>query len=233
MARDFQVSKETMVFVRGGEHLSGLSISTCTELGLPYKDIIVSPRLIHKEINVDDYGPNIPFDLMANLADATISIDFIHYDKREFELCSRESMGGGVGVYNPDIFDSKVVPDGTLAPAGTLIGGNKKMFASGNHFLSLSLIPFDYDNSLSEEVGVRPLRFRSVVLVDKYELPMGIKTSILKTTWRAIPYVRPINSSLSTSGSSTSGGLIGRYSGEICSSGTILWDRNDDFVLSG
>mgnify|MGYP001608992929 FL=1 len=107
MARDFIINGETLVKVKGS---SSSSISTLSELGLAEKEVTISPRFYHSEMRADDFGPNIPPEVMWMLADVQIAMTLVHFDRAVLEACISESMGGSTfGVF--------------LAGAGTPMGG--------------------------------------------------------------------------------------------------------------
>lgn len=196
MARDYRIAGETLVIVKGGAHLVsgsvGRGIADGRELGLSADAIQLSPRFIHQDIKVDDFGPQIPADVMWNLADITIRMNLVHYDREVLDVVARESCGGGRGLW------------GVLAPTGTIMGGNKFIFSSGWHYMSLNLRTND-DFSW---------RFRAAYLsVPPIEIPLSTRRSVTQLTWRAIPYREPTS-------------LFNP--GEIVSSGVVLFDHTID-----
>lgn len=201
MARDFQIAGETLVVVKGGAHLVsggiGRGIADGRELGLSSDAIRLSPKYVHHDMRIDDFGPEIPADVIANLADVTIRMNLVHYDKDVLDVCARESIGGGNGRW------------GVLAPAGTILGGNKFFFSSGWHYMSLNLITRD-DFSW---------RFRAAYLSQPpIEIPLGTSRTISQLTWRAIPYAEPTSMF---------------DPGEIVSSGRVLFDHTVDSYSVG
>lgn len=74
---------------------------------------------------------------------------------------------------------------GTFGAGGRPMGGGLPMFASGNHYVSVSVY--------SPNLGI-PYRFLSCMLrpSDCGELNKGTKASTLKLVWQAVPYF-PIN----------------------------------------
>lgn len=208
MTRAFQINGETLVRVRGGAHMSGVAIGTVSELGLASESIQVIPRFVHKDIKCDDFGPDIAADMMTQLADVTIRMQLIHYDRDVLDICMDESMGGGRG----GVFIRNA---GVLPPAGTILGGLKPLFASGNHFISLNL---------ASPQLVYPWRFPAAYLTGQpLEIPLGSKSSIVVAEWRAIPYVVPPRVTTLSAASGTMSSV-----GEIQSSGALLWDRTPD-----
>lgn len=202
MPRDFVFDGEVLVKVKGGQHTSILlsgSIATATELGLASEPIKITPRFIHKDIHADDFGPEIPPELVQYLADATIRMSLIHYDRFVLDTCLAESIGGGLNFA------------GVLQPGGSLIGNNRPLFASGCHYVSVNL--------LSPVLNL-PYRFPSCVMTGPpVEIPMGTGANVVKCTFRAIPYT-PLVTTYQP-------GFVG-VPGEASSSGAILWDHNTD-----
>ncbi len=91
---------------------------------------------------------------------------------------------------------------GTLAPAGTLLGNGRAVLTSGNHYTRLNLVTLT--------PAPAGWRFRSTYLNDSVEIPIGTERTIAVLNFKAIPYAFP------------------NFSGEISSSGIILWDHNTD-----
>lgn len=205
MGRDFVVNGETLVRVKGGSHtgsyLSG-GISVNTDLGLAVDSIRVIPKFVRKDIYVDDFGPDIPAEVLFMLGECTIQMGLVHYDPVILNTCVAEGMAGGGGGNL----------DGVMAPAGTPMGALIPVFSSGCHYVSLNL--------LSPQLNL-PWRFRACYLNDPpFNLPLGTEKSIPMLNWRAIPYTAPQTASLSTSP-----GAGPSPPGELISSGIQLWDR--------
>lgn len=173
MARDYFINHQTLVRVKGGAHLGTNPVGVLSELGLCSEAIRISPTFAHKGVNVDDFGPDVPADVMWQLAHVDVSMNLVHYDTDVLEACMDESMGGGRGTNGTGLA-------GVMAPAGRLLGGRKAVFASGCHLISLNL------------VGNTPWRFRACYMTaPPYEYPVGNERSVVKVNWRAIPYVTP------------------------------------------
>lgn len=205
MDRDFVINGETLVRVKGGMHTSTFqsgNISTITELGLTTDQIRVIPRFIHKDIRVDDFGPEIPAEVMQYLADVIIKTNLIHYDPIILDTCLAESQTWATGTFA-----------GTLAPAGSVLGNNLPLFSSGCHYISLNL---------SSPVLGLPWRFPTSYLTGPpVEIPMGTDATIVKCNWRAIPYTTSLPSVISPGT-----GVI--FDGSANSSGRVLWDHKVD-----
>src|SRR4051812_41229379 len=111
-----------MVSVRGGAHLSGV-MSRPTQLGLAEKGILVRPNWWHRDLHYDDFGLNIPPEVMWMLADVSIRMRLIHYDQIILDTCMIEAAAGG--AFSVTSFA------GLLNPMGSLMGNNLPLFASG------------------------------------------------------------------------------------------------------
>lgn len=174
MPRDYIIYGETMVKVKGNGALSATLaggtdfLATLWELGLATEGVRIIPRFIHQDIHVDDFGPNIPAEVMCMMADCRIEMTLIHYDALVLDACITESLG------------SSKFPSGTLAPAGQTLGRGLPLFSSGCHYISLSL---------AASRLVSPWRFPTSYL-DSHPLiiPIGTERTIVNLSWRAIPY---------------------------------------------
>ncbi len=155
-----------MVAVKGR---SDSAIPNLTNLGLtnPQGKVRVSLNLRHMDLLVDSWGNEIPVDVQWMLADATITMTLVHFDRTVFDTCQLLSMG------NPSAL-------GQVARAGNRLGGNSARFSVGNNFISLNI---------SSPVGNKPWRFYTAYLTgNAYEFPLGTERSELSLTWRAIPF---------------------------------------------
>jgi len=194
MARDIIVNGEALIRVRFGAQLPAsisniLSSNTnLSELGLAQNEVRITPNFHHLDIYADDFGPEIPAEIHWMLADANISMTLVHYDNTILDYCLQQSIAGGGNPTN----------EGTLAPAGTPMGGFVPFLASGYFFVSLNII--------SPVLG-QAWRFPSAYLSENpIVLPLGTKRSLVELNWRAVPF--------------------GTHStGEISSSGVVLWDH--------
>lgn len=213
MSRSYQIAGETLVYVKFGAHISpsvsnivasGSARSNLCQFALASEYITVTPRFIHEDVKTDDFGPNIPAELMWMMGDVTIDIPAIHYDSTVLDICMAESMGGA--YLTGGLFP---VAAGLMQGAGNLIGNGVPLLASGNHFISLSLVQANV---------LLPLRFPSAILTGPaVRTPLGTQKSIAQTTWRAIPYAAP---QLTITG--------GVAPGEVISSGAVLFDHGVD-----
>lgn len=238
MARDFWVNGETLVKVRFGGHISGdiavstiapdgtPEIRTAPELGLTQDPVTITPNYYHKDLFVDDFGPNVPSDVMYNLVDVNLSMNLVHYDHRVLGYCLAESMGG-TGVADRIAFEgfSPLAPANMISGlgfsvgAGALMGKGKVLWASGNHLVSVSL--------RSPQGGV-PYRFRACYLTQPpVVIPLGTERSIVQLNWRAIPY-RAILGSGTPGGVLSSSGLLTGAIPEWLSTNVPIWDYVED-----
>jgi len=229
------------VKVKFGSHVSGdlrqgpppgtsgqpnlISGSYVQQLGLSDAPIDISLSWRHKPLYVDDYGPDVPFDLMWMLAEANVRMTLVHYDDYVLQQCLIESMAGG-GYSDPDLGPNTAFP-GTLAGAGTLIGGNVEPFGYGWHYMSLSIQPGNLTNDqLQSGYRALPWRFINSVLAEPpITIPVGTSYSVTRLNWRVIPY-----GTYFTPGDYISGQVPILSQCEIASSGAILFDHFPDNV---
>lgn len=192
MTRAYQIYGEFMVNVRGGQHLpssvGGFNNNKIAQLGLTSEAVTIVPRFRHKEIYTDDYGKEIPAELMCYMADAQVNITLVHYDEDVLQICMQETMGGGDGSF------SVLGNDGIMPRGGRLLGNNISMYFSGNHYLSVSLFP---------AASVKGWRFTSCYLNSQpLVIPVGAERSLVQLSFRAIPY------STMTSGEVLASGVV-------------------------
>lgn len=172
------------------------------ELGLTSESIQITPTFNHKDINTDDFGPNVPAELLWNLADVRIRLTLIHYDRDILNNVIIEGMGGGAKFDANGLF-----VDGTFAAGGTPMGNGKPLFTSGCHYVSF--------NFLSTTSGQQPWRFPTCVLAQQpIEIPIGTKATLAVLNVRAIPYSPPVT--------------VSGISYGVQSSGIVLWDHELD-----
>lgn len=214
MARDIVINGETMVFVKGGAHLSGRFLGDLSELGLSVDQIMVYPRYYHQDMKIDSYGQFAPADVISYLAECMIVMNLIHYDTVVLDLCMKEAIAG-----NADFF----TPAGIVGPAGQIMGKNIAPFNSGCRYIALGL---------TSPVQQLPWLFPTCYLAEQPAIiPLGNNTSIARLSWRAIPYA----TAATISGIGAEGGQIDNQEGEIISSGLVLWDNIDirDLIVNG
>ena len=81
MTRAFNIFGESLVTVYGGDHLSGSAFTSGgAQLGLSLDQIKITPRFHHRDVHTDDFGPDIPPEVLWNLADIRINMTLVHYD---------------------------------------------------------------------------------------------------------------------------------------------------------
>lgn len=188
------------------------AIPSLYELGLSSEQISINFVSYKKELYADDFGPHVPPEVANHLGEAQIQMKLIHYDQAILLACVGESMGRDGGRTNRD------PPEGVLPGAGVTLGRGKPLFASGNHYVSLSLVSQDPDF---------PWHFPTCYLTDRpFIYPLGTEKSIVVLNWRAIPYVPLFNRRDSEYGTATSGDRLSGSIREIASSGAVLWNRN-------
>lgn len=180
MSRAVVINGECLVKVRFGAHIEHIfdplgeeieSEGVFYELGLSEDQIRITPRFVHKDIRVDDFGDEVPAEVMAKLAEITITMKLIHYDPSILDVCIAESLGGNAIL-------------GTeMTGAGALMGQNVIPGGEGNHFIGLSLM---------SPVLNKPNFFpTSYLAVRPVEIPLGTERTVVLCNWRAIPYGRP------------------------------------------
>ena len=226
MPRDFQINGETLVRVRFGGHLAGgvggglidgaLFPGTeplpggsgqLYELGLAEENVNIVPQYIHRGVPADDFGPEVPAEVIAMLAWVSIQMTLIHYDVNVLEECLAEALGGNAAIIPP--------PGKTgiaMMGAGQALGHGLPIGSSGCHYVSLNL--------LSPQLQY-PWRFYSCYLAGQpVTYPLGTEKSAVVCNFRAIPYTYPgqgFATALNTSGQG--------IDKEVASSGRVLWDR--------
>lgn len=200
MPRDYQVTGEVLVQVKGGEHLSGGPIAELSELGLADNSIRIQINYQHTDLHADDFGPTVPPEVLWQLGDANITMGLVHYDPNILDICLNESA-------------SSAEDAGTMNPAGTPLGNYSPIFSSGNTYISLNF---------QATQGGQTWHFPATYLTGPPIIsPIGTERTIATLNWRAIPYVGP-----TVEGITTSGGIA--LAGELSSSGAILFDRTTD-----
>jgi hypothetical protein len=266
MPRQYVLNGETLVEVRGGCHASGFPIGVLSELGLAEDQIRISPQINFKDINVNDFGPNVPADLLRMLSSVKISMTLVNYSPEVLDICIAESMGisrtiPDIGI--PGVSTVRLSPDngevgansgqflisavqggtplqpgdfafwvgGTLAGAGTPMGGLKRIFESGWHYISLNL---------SSQILGQPWTFPKCYLSQyPVKIPIGNELSYVEMEWTAIPYWDAYQSGISGYGSIKVGNLpypnqqpgatmSMTLRGDVPSEGSILWTRVRD-----
>ncbi len=185
MSRDIQIYGECLVYVKTIT-ATGTDFKGVFELGLSVDPIIISFKLNHLDVSVDDYANKVPAETLWMLGEASIRMTLVHWDDVVLKRCVRESMGGATSF-------------GNMKGAGTPMGGSKPQSNVLNHYISLNL------NSPNAGTDIpATYRFPSSYLADMpYELPIGTERSLVKLHWRAIPYFSTNNFTSSTEITST------------------------------
>lgn len=205
--RTYVVNGVALVVVRFGLHYDLGTPRNLLELGLSVDQIRIAPRWYHKDLQTDDFGPNVPPDMLWQLAEANIVMRLVNYDPFCLDLCMVESMCGpppgdisGGSVAPPYVLNGLPYQAGHgLAGCGIPMGKGRPLGASGNRYVSL--------NIQSPAFGL-PWRFpASYLTAPPLEMPLGNEKSIVTLNWRAIPYDVP------------------RATGETESQNTTVWDH--------
>lgn len=201
MPRDIQIAGEMLVKVKGN---LGSNIATLSELGLTEGPIRIIPTYYHQDLLVDDYGPNVPANVLQNLLECRIVMNLIHYDPDVLDTCLAESLGGGTF--------------GTIAfGAGQPLGDLGPRFGGTNHFISLNLVS-DLDG-----VTNKNWRFLTTYLCEQpEEYPIGTEKTVVRLNWRAIPYFDQVGGDPDLSGPTLN------QTTEIQSSGVVVFDHDLD-----
>lgn len=162
MARDLFINGPATISIGG----SPASLSGSPSLGLTSDQVRISPKTYYKPIHVDDYGGEVPADLLFMLGTVDISFTLIHFDRTILDTCISESMAGGTV--------------GTMQAAGTPMAASFPAGAGSNHFLSLSI---------ASSVGNKPWTFPTAYLSEQpIEFPLGNDRSLVACNFRAFPY---------------------------------------------
>lgn len=206
MARDLYIHGEALVTVKGARHTG---IANVVELGLSTDQITVTPRFKHKEMRADDFGPDIPADVIANLADATVRMTLVSFDDTILDVLMAETLGG----YNTD---NPVAPGTLYAGAGKILGGYNALYTEDCHYFSVGLT----QTAPNGKPVPKPWRFPACYLTTQpLTIPLGTTRSLVELEFRAIPYaVPPTERSIGTDGQ------VEEVFTELVSSGAVVWD---------
>ncbi len=170
MSRAYFINGESMIYVKGR---SDSQIGTLSQLGLTdASPIEVNLEFRNLEVQVNAVGGQIPNDIQNMLAAATITMNLVHFDRSVLNVCLQESMAGAPAV-------------GQMPHAGQLMGNGQPRFAPGailgNHYIGLNI---------ASPIGNVPWRFLySYLYTNPMVYPLGTERSIVRLTWRAIPYL--------------------------------------------
>lgn len=146
MASNYYVNGNTLVTADG------------SELGLSEGSVTIAIQPKHLDIKVSTFA-DVPPELQAMLAEATISMVLVYFDPAIVETVLRKSMAAGTL--------------GQMPVAGTLMGAN-------GFFTSLQI---------SSPTGGRPWTFPGAFLTgNPVSWPLGNERTLLQMNFRAIPY---------------------------------------------
>lgn len=173
------------------------------ELGLTLEDIRIHIRSHHQPIFVDDWGVEVPADLVTQLTEAYIFLNLIHYDPQVVQMAIAESQGGPPS--------NTITSAGVMAGTGVLMTGGKRSGASGNHFVELQILPQFEEVTVGKDGSVegfgdrlsRIYRFPCAYLMDRTEIPIGATKLSVMTSWLARPGLRTsdtVNQELTSTG---------------------------------
>ena len=132
--------------------------------------VTISPNFRFRKIMYDDYGSEVPAEIMWLLQDVSISMTLVHFDADVLEGCISQSNGG--------------VLAGRVAGAGRPMGSGFEMYSNSgeNHYITLYL---------SSPTGGLPWRFISCYLDGSpIEWPISAERSLVYLEWKAIPYAK-------------------------------------------
>ncbi len=117
MARSYYINGQCLVKVRGrtGNLDPANNNGNLAELGLTDNagKVTITPNYRHADYKYDDFGPEIPPDVMWLLTDVTITMTLVHFDYDVLTSCLGESAGG---------------TEGTMKGAGQPMGAGFRMY---------------------------------------------------------------------------------------------------------
>jgi hypothetical protein len=216
MARGYQIYGGVMVEVFGARALIDPDGKRRKkQLGLTVEGVTWRPRFRHQEIYCDDFGDEVPAELMAKMADVSIDMTLVHYDPEILDACFANSMGSETaGAF--DFGGGQLM--GGVGGVSTGFGFMNEQpssgdFDSSSFYISLNLIS---DQNALGLGGVDPYRFPYCVLSEQpEEIPLSTEKSMVRLRWRAIPFKRPQFPDDAAQG-------------EVSSRGAVIWDRERD-----
>jgi len=203
MPRDLFVNGEVLVRVRSSAFSPVGAV--VRELGLCSDSIVLTPTFKHLDVPLDAWGGanGVAPEVQTMLAEFTITMNLIHYDAEVLRDCLQNSLGG------------RSAAAGVLTRAGTRLGGGVAIGAAGNMYINLSLS--------SPGAGV-PWYFPAAFLTgNPAEYPIGVERSIVRATWRAIPYAGGAQGTADDPANIVGGVQLG-------AGGKILWDNTTTLV---
>lgn len=234
MTRDWYIQGPCVVRVKGMGALSRNNAPRRLELGLTQGPIRVIPHISHRDVYVDDFGPDGPATSMISAGSASVLMTLSHYDESILHQCIQNSMGNYDAIYdvgtgaNPEALDDQGIDITALSRAGycggtgKMMDGGKQRFESGNLFISLSISAQSHEQGDPRQTPY-PWRFLTTYIDgNPAEIPLGTERSLVYIRWRAIMY-RPIFRP-----SSTNNRVSSTTAQELRSIGIPIWDRRDD-----
>ena len=203
MTRSLVISGESLVKVKGiGALADEAGAAKLWELGLSDGNPIrILPTFHHKDVHIDDYGGEVPAEVAWMLADCTIAMNLISFDRSVLMACIGQAM--------------MTTTPGTMVGAGKLMGGGVPAMQPGNSYVSLNIL---------SPIEQFPWRFPTTYLAQRpVEYPLGTGVSIVVLNWRAIPYGQTSPQVIVPSV-----GQNAFLNTEMVSAGTVLWDHTAD-----
>lgn len=137
--------------------VKGGSILSITELGLAMDSITIAPRFRHKDVHVDDFGGEIPPDVMSMLLFADVRMVLSHYDPIVLGTCVAHAVGSTTA--------------GECGPAGAML--LSRGFGIRLYLIPRNDIPWQFKASY---LNSEPL-----------EVDIGTKLSQVQLNWRCLP----------------------------------------------
>lgn len=196
------------------------------ELGLTSEQILISYVSHHRDLLTDDFGPQVPAEILVQLAECRIQMTLIHYDPYVLQACLSESMGG---AYDTQVYlgDSYLMPRPEMMfAANRPLGGGVPVLRNGCHYIELYI---------TSPYLATPWMFPTSYIIHETKIPLGTETSKVDLIWRSIPY----KSQYRYAGANETSGVplfvSGTYLGqptvsgylyqETLASGTLVFDR--------
>lgn len=169
MSRTYYVTGETIVKLKGGDHLQsfGMSGSSVVTLGVTDQPISVTQRFRHQDIYSDKTERDIGADVMWKNSDILLNMNLIHFDNDLVEVALSEAMDGYSTTDN-----SKGIPGGML-------GHNIPLYSSGCRFMSVGL---------TSSVTSGRVFYCCYLAEQPYTIPLGTTRSSLRLNFRAFRY---------------------------------------------
>lgn len=206
MARSYTIYGEHIVKIYSGSTNFTFTETSgqIVELGLTDNITRIQPIFHHQDIHVDDFGNKAPAEVMSMMAECRIEMTLVHYDPTVLSCCLWDAKGfNGIGT---DL-GFEALNEGACGAAGTLMGGGRDVGHEDNRYSELFLIfPKTDEVTMSQR---QPYVFHACYLDSRpLEIPISTERSLVKLSWRAIPY-----------------DTFASGSNEIRSSGSIIWSR--------